>query len=199
MHPAAGAEEESLAARRKRLMKKEASARHRERKGLTRAGADWADLPHDILIRIFILAAESPSSSSHDTNNNARASSSTSSSSLRVVGALPLIPRLTRVCRGWRDAVSADPAPLWRHVDISYGWCRASDAIVAKLCKDGRWSQLEHLNMSAGCAPLSIHTQQRVFDSLNLRLNRGVYALYAVSYWLARGLKTEQTCRGAQP
>lgn len=137
---ASDAGEESLAARRKRLLREEANARRCQGRGLTRVGANWAYLPHEILLKIFTVAAESPDP--------------TSSSPARVVGALPLIPRVTRVCRGWRDAVRADPAPLWRHVDISYGWCRPTDKIIAKYCKDETWASLEHLNM-ADCSKLT--------------------------------------------
>ena len=35
-----------------------------------------------------------------------------------------------------------------------YGWCRASDAIIKKLCHEGKWALLEHLNMS-DCAVLT--------------------------------------------
>jgi hypothetical protein len=49
--------EESLAARRRRLLKTQSHARDDQVKRMARAGADWADLPHEILVAIFAAAA----------------------------------------------------------------------------------------------------------------------------------------------
>ena len=53
-------------------------------------------------------------------------------------GAVPLVPRACCVCRAWRHAVREHPAPLWRHVDLSFGWCRPTDNIIKRYCISGR-------------------------------------------------------------
>ena len=69
-------------------------------------------------------------------------------------GAVPTAARAACVCRAWRDAVRVAGSVLWRHADLSRGWCRPSDAIVSRLCRAGTWSQLETLNL-AGNSSLS--------------------------------------------
>jgi hypothetical protein len=121
---APAAEDESLAARRTRLLREEANARRRDGRCMTRVGADWGDLPSEILLKIFSMVAESDASDSSSSSASPRARRrivSRAWAPREVMGALPLVPRVTRVCKGWRDAVKADPAPLWRYTDISYG------------------------------------------------------------------------------
>ena len=48
----------------------------------------------------------------------------------------------------------SDPRALWRHVDLSYGWARPSDAIVRRYCTNGDWSKLTHLSL-ADCGVLT--------------------------------------------
>ena len=69
-------------------------------------------------------------------------------------GAVPTAARAACVCRAWRDAVRVAGSALWRHADLSRGWCRPSDAIVSRLCRAGTWAQLETLNL-AGNSTLS--------------------------------------------
>jgi len=147
--------EESLAARRQRLLKAQSHARDDQVKRMARAGADWADLPHEILVAIFAAAA------SLALDGHAAEDAASSEQRQEVewedvprVGAVPLIPRVTRVCRSWRDATRSDPAALWQRVDISSGWCRPTDHIISRYCKGGAWAALTHINM-ADCTKLT--------------------------------------------
>ena len=87
-------------------------------------------------------------------------------------GAVPTAARVACVSRAWRDAAAFAGATLWRAADLSYGWCRVSDAIVARLCTRGTWAQLEQLNVS-GCrltdaALHAIAAHCPVLDSLDV-------------------------------
>ena len=154
--------DESLADRRARLMRARATDRRAQVRALTRAGADWAALPSDILVAIFSRAAASPLDDDDrprwfdrgSTGRSSRGGSILLDGTRARLGAVPLIPTVARVCRGWREAVRADPAPLWRHVDVSFGWCRPTDGLVKKHCRAGTWRLLTHLNI-ADCTKLT--------------------------------------------
>jgi len=65
--------------------------------------------------------------------------------------ALPLIPYLSRSCRGLHAATRHEPT-LYVNIDLSYGWCRPSDAIVTR--EAPRWSNATSVSIE-GCATLS--------------------------------------------
>ena len=69
-------------------------------------------------------------------------------------GAVPTAARAACVCRAWREAVRVAGSALWRHADLSRGWCKPNDATVSRLCRAGTWAQLETLNL-AGNSTLS--------------------------------------------
>jgi F-box/leucine-rich repeat protein 6 len=69
-------------------------------------------------------------------------------------GAVPTAARAACVCRAWRAAVALCEAELWRRADLSYGWCRATDGVVLRLCRRDAWAQLAHVNLT-GCGKLT--------------------------------------------
>jgi hypothetical protein len=86
------------------------------------------ELPHGVLCHILVLACAD--------------------------GAVPTVARAACVCRAWRAAVAGCEAQLWRAADLSFGWCRATDGVVARMCRRGAWAQLAHLNVAA-CGKLT--------------------------------------------
>lgn len=69
-------------------------------------------------------------------------------------GGRPSAPALSCVCRHWRAAVAAHEALLWESADLSYGWCRADDRVVGRLCRRGAWARLRRLNVQ-GCSAIT--------------------------------------------
>ena len=49
------------------------------------------------------------------------------------------------MCSRWRDL--AEHPSLWRKVDLSYGWIKAKEETLRKLC-DNRLSHCEDINLS---------------------------------------------------
>ena len=90
---------------------------------MKRMRLDWADLPSEILVLVMQEVARLPPDEQDDD----------SKPETHRRGAVPTVPRVASVCRGWRDAVLSDPRALWRHVDLSYGWARPSDPVAEKL------------------------------------------------------------------
>jgi len=60
-------------------------------------------------------------------------------------GAVPFLCRALQVCRLWYQCASN--ATLWKTVDLSYGWIKASDATLQLLCH-ARFSRLRDINLS---------------------------------------------------
>ena len=110
---------------------------------MKRARLDWADLPSEILVLVMQMVAEMPAEDTEDPRRETHR-----------LGAVPTVPRVASVCRGWRHAVASDPRALWRVVDLSYGWARPSDAIVRRYCANGDWARLTALTL-ADCAVLT--------------------------------------------
>lgn len=79
---------------------------------------------------------------------------------MRIFGAVcaapgpPAAPRLASVCSAWRAVVAANEPLLWKHADLSYGWCRSDDRVVRRLCQRGAWATLTTLNIQS-CANLT--------------------------------------------
>ncbi len=135
--------EETMAQRAARLKRERAAASREEARAMKRARLDWADLPSEILVLVMQMVAEMPADDTEDPRREAHR-----------LGAVPTVPRVASVCRGWRHAVASDPRALWRVVDLSYGWARPSDAIVRRYCANGDWARLTALTL-ADCAVLT--------------------------------------------
>ena len=63
-------------------------------------------------------------------------------------GAVPVAAAAACVSRAWRAAVQATPE-LWAVVDLSWGWCRPSNAVLAANAAP-RWAMMRSLSL-AGC------------------------------------------------
>jgi len=135
--------EETMAQRAARLKRERAAASREESRAMKRARLDWADLPSEILVLVMQAVAEMPADDAEDPRRETHR-----------LGAVPTVPRVASVCRGWRHAVASDPRALWRVVDLSYGWARPSDAIVRRYCANGDWAKLTSLTL-ADCAVLT--------------------------------------------
>ena len=135
--------EETMAQRAARLKRERAAASREEARAMKRARLDWADLPSEILVLVMQRIAELPADDAEDPSRETHR-----------LGAVPTVPRVASVCRGWRHAVASDPRALWRVVDLSYGWARPSDAIVRRYCANGDWARLTALTL-ADCAVLT--------------------------------------------
>ena len=136
--------EETMAQRAARLKREREAMNREEARAMKRMRLDWADLPSEILVLVMQEVARLPPDEQDDD----------SKPETHRRGAVPTVPRVASVCRGWRDAVLSDPRALWRHVDLSYGWARPSDAIVRRYCTNGDWSKLTHLSL-ADCGVLT--------------------------------------------
>ena len=97
-------------------------------------------------------------------------------------GAVPTACAAACVCRSWRAAVAAAGADLWHSADLSFAWCRPSDAVVTRLTVRGTWASLSALSL-AGCATLSdkalealSSTHTPALRTLDLRECRGFSA-----------------------
>ncbi|KAK3611801.1 hypothetical protein CHS0354_040469 [Potamilus streckersoni] len=64
---------------------------------------------------------------------------------VEVDGAVPFLPRASRVCRSWNELTS-EPS-LWKKVDLSYGWAKVDEKHMDWLCKN-RFSETKDLNLS---------------------------------------------------
>ena len=130
-------EEETLAARRKKLKRARANAQRADARAMTKAGLSFAEqstraLPRELLLRIFAMATELPADVPDDApEDDARRST-------HRTGAIPLVPKLASTCRAFRDVLRERPESVWRVVDLSYGWCRPSDAVIRRLCASGQ-------------------------------------------------------------
>ena len=99
---------------------------------MTKAGLSFAEqstraLPRELLLRIFAMATELPADVPDDApEDDARRST-------HRTGAIPLVPKLASTCRAFRDVLRERPESVWRVVDLSYGWCRPSDAVIRRL------------------------------------------------------------------
>ena len=133
-----------MAQRAARLKREREAMNREEARAMKRMRLDWADLPSEILVLVMQEVARLPPDEQDDD----------SKPETHRRGAVPTVPRVASVCRGWRDAVLSDPRALWRHVDLSYGWARPSDAIVRRYCTNGDWSKLTHLSL-ADCGVLT--------------------------------------------
>jgi len=136
--------EETMAQRAARLKREREAMNREEARAMKRMRLDWADLPSEILVLVMQEVARLPPDDRDDD----------SKPETHRRGAVPTVPRVASVCRGWRDAVLSDPRALWRHVDLSYGWARPSDAIVRRYCTNGDWSKLTRLSL-ADCGVLT--------------------------------------------
>jgi F-box/leucine-rich repeat protein 6 len=83
---------------------------NRKEGGISSIGEAWNDLPHDVIRAILRQACRE--------------------------NALPTAAYASCVSRAWRVAIRSEP-DVWRNVDLSYGWCKPTDEVVAYFCGQG--------------------------------------------------------------
>lgn len=76
-------------------------------------------------------------------------------------GAIPTAPNAACVSKAWRAAVKSCPS-LWTNVDLSYGWCRPTNAILTEQCQV--WTEMRSLNLSA-CGTISENGLRSIADA----------------------------------
>ena len=135
MRPLPVRPEESLADRRRRVIR----ARADERRRMTVGGLRWADLPPDVLRLVVKISA------GHHPASRDAPDLELDPASRR--GAVPVVPVVASVCRAWRDAMRVDPAELWRVADFS-GDFDPPIAALARLRAAGAFARLVHLDLT---------------------------------------------------
>lgn len=148
MRPLPVRPEESLADRRRRVIR----ARADDRRRMTVGGLRWADLPPDVLRLVVKFAAghhlatcDAPDPDACDACRRALDDPDPDPAFRR--GAVPVVPVVASVCRAWRDAMRVHPAELWRVADFS-GDFDPPAAALSRLCAAGAFSRLVHLDLT---------------------------------------------------
>jgi len=116
-------------------------------------------------------------------------------------GALPTAVYAPCVSHAMRRATAAALPQLWRVADLSYGWSRATDAVLARLSRLGAFAETETLNLG-GCASLTDRSLEALASAtqlkeVNLSGCRGFTAEALVRFLARPGLLRVSLARSA--